>query len=66
MFLPRCTLGFTTVHSLSLNFCVSASRLSRSEPFAIAHMKLMKDDDTTIEDGMHELFVYKVRILMIV
>lgn len=39
----------------------SASRLSRSEPFAIAHVKLMKDDDTTIEDGTHELFVYKVR-----
>ena len=45
------------------SFYFSASRLSRSEPFAIAHMKLMKDDDTTIEDGIHELFVYKVRIL---
>lgn len=22
----------------------------------------MKDDDTTIEDGVHELFVYKVRV----
>lgn len=37
-----------------------ANRLSRTEPFAISHLKLMKDDDTTIQDGMHELFVYKV------
>jgi len=27
----------------------------------VSHMKLMKDDDTTIEDGTHELFVYKVK-----
>ena len=40
---------------------MAASRLSRLEPFAVSHLKLMKDDDTTIEDGTHELFVYKVR-----
>ena len=46
-----------------MNVCVysTANRLSRMEPFAISHLKLMKDDDTTIQDGTHELFVYKVR-----
>lgn len=48
------------VHNVLLSSL--ASRLSRSEPFAIAHVKLMKDDDTTIEDGIHELFVYKVKL----
>lgn len=24
----------------------------------------MKDDDTTIEDGVHELFVYKVNVIL--
>ena len=43
-----------------MSVSLSASRLSRSEPFAIAHVKLMKDDDTTIEDSVHELYVYKV------
>ncbi len=38
----------------------AASRLNKNEPYAIAHLKLMKDDDTTIEDGPHELYVYKV------
>ncbi len=38
----------------------AASRLNKNEPYAIAHLKLMKDDDTTIEDGQHELYVYKV------
>ncbi len=46
--------------SLSLSLWCTASRLSRLEPFAISHLKLMKEDDTTIEDGTHELFVYKV------
>ena len=49
-------------HSLNVAsiFCSIANRLSRTEPFAISHLKLMKDDDTTIQDGIHELFVYKV------
>ena len=38
----------------------TASKLGRIEPFAVAHLKLMKEDDTTIQDGEHELFVYKV------
>ena len=38
----------------------TASKLGRSEPFAICHLKLMKEDNTTIQDGQHELFVYKV------
>lgn len=38
-----------------------SNRLSRTEPFAISHLKLMKDDDTTIQDGTHELFVYKYK-----
>ena len=41
--------------------CVcTASRLGKMEPFAVSHLKLMKEDGTTIEDGSHELFVYKV------
>ena len=39
----------------------TASKLGRIEPFAVAHLKLMKEDDTTIQDGEHELYVYKVR-----
>ena len=27
----------------------------------MAHLKLMKEDDTTIQDSEHELYVYKVR-----
>lgn len=38
-----------------------SNRLGRTEPFAISHLKLMKDDDTTIQDGTHELFVYKYK-----
>ncbi len=39
----------------------AANRLGRTEPFAIAHLKLMKDDDTAIQDGTHDVYVYKVR-----
>ena len=41
---------------------LTASKLSKSEPFAQAHLKLMKADDTTVEDGEHNLFVYNVRL----
>lgn len=40
---------------------IISSKIGKSEPFAISHLKLMKDDDTTIEDGLHELFVYKYK-----
>ena len=35
----------------------------RDRPFATSHITLMKDDGTAIEDGIHQLFVYKVKIL---
>ena len=38
----------------------TASEHSWSVPFAVAHLKLMKEDGTIIQDGEHELFVYKV------
>ena len=28
----------------------------------MSHLRLMKDDDTTIADGQHELYVYNVRL----
>ena len=46
---------------LSLSLSLSAaSRLGKTEPFAVSHLKLMKEDGTTIEDNIHELFVFKV------
>ena len=39
---------------------LTASRLGKTEPFAVSHLKLMKEDGTTIEDNIHELFVFKV------
>jgi hypothetical protein len=38
-----------------------SSRLGKTEPFAVSHLKLMKEDGTTIEDNIHELFVFKFR-----
>ena len=39
-----------------------ASKLGRSEPFAISHLRLMKEDQTALQDGTYELFVYKVGV----
>ena len=60
---PTTTQGEAIYHTCFLPS--AASRLSKTEPYAIAHLKLMKDNDTTIEDGQHELFVYKVLDLKI-
>lgn len=37
-----------------------ASKIGKTEPFAMAHLRLMKKDETTIADGQHELYVYSV------
>ena len=42
---------------------MTASKLGKSEPFAMSHLRLMKDDDTTIRDGEHEVYVYSVSSL---
>ncbi|XP_019859385.1 PREDICTED: dedicator of cytokinesis protein 1 isoform X1 [Amphimedon queenslandica] len=42
---------------------IISSKLSKSEPFAMSHLRLMKDDDTTIADGQHELYVYNYKDL---
>ena len=51
-----CVDSYTLMHTLT----PTASKLGRSEPFAVAHLKLMKKDGTVIQDGEQELFVYKV------
>ena len=45
--------------ALSVVFFI-ASRLGKNEPFGVSHLKLMKEDGTTIEDGTHELYAFKV------
>ena len=45
---------------------ILASKLGKSEPFAVCHLRLMKNDDTAIADGLHELYVYNVRELIII
>ena len=43
-------------------YCVLsiASKLGKSEMFALSHLRLMKGDDTMITDGQHDLYVYNV------
>ena len=51
-----CVDCYTLMHTLTH----TASEHSWSVPFAVAHLKLMKEDGPIIQDGEHELFVYKV------
>ena len=39
----------------------TASKLGQPEPFGVAHLRLMKEDNTIIRDNKYKLFVYKVR-----
>ncbi|XP_064383161.1 dedicator of cytokinesis protein 1-like [Halichondria panicea] len=55
--MPKARVRFSMYHKST----IISSRLNKNEPYAIAHLKLMKDDDTTIEDGQHELYVYKYK-----
>lgn len=38
----------------------SIAAKSDNFPFAIAHLKLVEENDTAIDDGVHELYTYKV------
>jgi len=55
--MPLARVRFSMYHKST----IISSKLGRSEPFAICHLKLMKEDNTTIQDGQHELFVYKFK-----
>ena len=44
----------------AVSFFFPANKLSKTEPFAVSHLRLMKPDDTAITDGPHELYVYNV------
>ena len=51
-----------------LNFCFcnyDFSAKDKSErPFAMSFVKLLNEDCTTLQDCIHELTVYKVRLFM--
>lgn len=38
------------------------SKDKAEKTFSYTHMKIMKEDGSIIEDGLHELYVYKVRV----
>jgi hypothetical protein len=62
--IPETTMKTTRVQfSFFHKSTIISSKLSKSEPFAMSHLRLMKKDETTISDGQHELYVYSYKDL---
>ena len=58
---------FTMLLLVLVTFLLLLSLIGKDKmdkTFAFAHMKIMREDGAIIPDGTHELFVYKVILLV--